>query len=58
MFNETYTEEQVERTLNGIGIDIVSQTESNFMIFCPFHNNSRTPAGTISKEKGLFFWET
>ena len=55
MFNETYTEEQVERTLNGIGIDIASQTESNFMIFCPFHNNSRTPAGTISKEKGLFF---
>jgi DNA primase len=25
------------------------------MIFCPFHNNNRTPAGTISKEKGLFF---
>ena len=55
MFNETYTEEQVERALNGVGIEIVSQTESNFMIFCPFHNNSRTPAGTISKEKGLFF---
>jgi len=55
MFNEIYTEEQVERALNGVGIEIVSQTESNFMIFCPFHNNSRTPAGTISKEKGLFF---
>jgi len=55
MFNEVYTEEQVERTLNGVGIEIASQTESNFMIFCPFHNNSRTPAGTVSKEKGLFF---
>lgn len=55
MFNEIYTEEQVERALNGVGIEIVSQTESNFMVFCPFHNNSRTPAGTISKEKGLFF---
>jgi len=55
MFDELYTEEQVERVINGVGIEIASQTESNFMIFCPFHNNSRTPAGTISKEKGLFF---
>ena len=55
MFDEIYTEDQVERVLNGIGIEVPSQTESNFMIFCPFHNNNRTPAGTISKEKGLFF---
>ena len=55
MFDEIYTEEQVERVLNGIGIEVPSQTESNFLIFCPFHNNNRTPAGTISKEKGLFF---
>ena len=55
MFDEIYTEEQVERVLNGIGIEVPSKTESNFMIFCPFHNNNRTPAGTISKEKGLFF---
>ena len=55
MFNETYTEDQVERVLNGVGVDPASETESNFMVFCPFHNNSRTPAGTVSKEKGLFF---
>jgi DNA primase len=55
MFDEIYTEEQVERVLTGVGIEPASETESNFMIFCPFHNNFRTPAGTISKEKGLFF---
>jgi DNA primase len=55
MYKEIYNQEQIERILTGVGIDIVSQTESNFMIFCPFHNNSRTPAGTISKEKGLFY---
>ena len=55
MFDEIYTEEQVERVLAGVGVDPASETESNFMVFCPFHNNSRTPAGTISKEKGLFF---
>jgi DNA primase len=55
MSNDTYTEDQVEKVLNGVGIDVISQTESNFMIFCPFHNNHKTPAGTMSKEKGLFF---
>ena len=55
MFKDIYTDDQVERVLNGLGIETASQTESNFMIFCPFHNNSRTPAGTVSKEKGLFF---
>jgi DNA primase len=24
-------------------------------LFCPFHNNSRTPAGEIQKESGVFF---
>ena len=55
MYSEVYTGDQVQRVLEGAGIEIPSQTESNFMIFCPFHNNNRTPAGTISKEKGLFF---
>jgi len=55
MFDELYAEEQVKRVLEGVGIEVVSETESNFMIFCPFHSNFRTPAGTISKEKGLFF---
>ena len=25
------------------------------MIFCPYHNNTRTPAGEVSKTKGTFF---
>lgn len=25
------------------------------MIFCPFHNNNRTPAGEVNKESGMFF---
>jgi len=25
------------------------------MIFCPFHNNSRSPAGEVSKETGIFW---
>jgi DNA primase len=28
---------------------------SEYIIFCPFHGNSRTPAGEINEESGLFF---
>jgi len=50
-----YTQEQVKRVLIGSGIDIQSDLENDFMIFCPYHNNNRTPAGEVSKNTGLFF---
>jgi DNA primase len=50
-----YTQEQVKRVLIGSGIDIQSDLENDFMIFCPYHNNNRTPAGEVSKSSGLFF---
>ena len=28
---------------------------SEYIVFCPFHGNSRTPAGEINEESGLFF---
>ena len=52
---ELYTEEQIRRVLNGAGIDIEAEFGSDFIIFCPYHNNNRTPAGEVSKESGLFF---
>lgn len=50
-----FTEEQIKRVLIGSGITIESEVGSDFIIFCPYHNNSRTPAGEVSKESGLFF---
>ena len=50
-----YTEDQIRRVLEGSGIDIQKELETDFIIFCPYHNNSRTPAGEVSKESGLFF---
>lgn len=29
--------------------------DSDYIIFCPFHNNNRTPAGEIDKNNGTFF---
>lgn len=50
-----YTTEQIRKVLHGSGISIESEVDSDFIIFCPFHNNHRTPAGEISKERGTFF---
>jgi DNA primase len=50
-----YSEDQVRRSLLAAGIDIVYEVESDFIIFCPYHNNYRSPAAEVSKESGLFY---
>lgn len=55
--NETniYTANQIKRVLAGSGITVEKETESEYIVFCPFHSNHRTPAGEINKFSGLFF---
>ena len=55
MAKELYTTQQIHRVLTGAGIDIEAEYGTDYIIFCPYHNNSRTPAGEVSKESGLFF---
>jgi DNA primase len=50
-----YTKEQIKRVLTGAGIDVESEIDSDYIIFCPYHNNTRTPAGEIDKYSGTFF---
>lgn len=50
-----YSEEQIRRVLESCGITIQYEIESDFIIYCIFHNNYRTPAAEISKETGLFY---
>ena len=52
---ELYTTQQIHRVLTGAGIDIEAEYGTDYIIFCPYHNNNRTPAGEVSKESGLFF---
>lgn len=52
---DIYTEEQVQRVLNGIGVDIENEVGSEYIVFCPFHNNSRTAAAEINKYNGMLF---
>jgi len=51
----TYSKEQIKRVLAGSGITIESEVDSDYIIFCPFHSNTRTPAGEVDKNSGVFF---
>jgi len=51
----TYTKEQIKRVITGSGITIESEVDSDYILFCPFHNNNRTPAGEVDKNNGTFF---
>ena len=53
--SNTYTAEQVKSVLLGSGISIESEVDSDYIIFCPFHGNHRTPAGEVDKKTGIFF---
>ena len=53
--NSSYSKEQIKRVITGSGITIESEVDSDYIIFCPFHNNYRSPAGEVDKSSGLFF---
>ena len=53
--NSIYSKEQIQRILNGAGIDIEAEFGNDFIIYCPYHNNTRTPAAEVAKDSGLFF---
>ncbi len=50
-----YTEEQVESVLSAIGLDIEVEVGDDWLVFCPYHDNHRTPAGEVNKERGTFY---
>lgn len=49
-----YTEQQVANVLSQIGVDVVSETVTNYLALCPIHGNTDTPALSISKTEGVF----
>lgn len=52
---DIYTDDQVKRVVTGCGLDIQSEMDGDFMVFCPYHNNYRTPSAEINKTSGIFF---
>ena len=54
-YTSSYSQEQIKRSIVGAGINVESEVDSDYIIFCPFHNNSRSPAGEVDKRSGFFF---
>lgn len=52
--SEVYTPAQVEAVANHCDIEVVSETNTHFLAYCPFHNNTDSPAFALDKEKGLW----
>lgn len=52
---EHYSAEQVKRVLQSCGINVELELDSDYIVFCPFHSNFRTPAAEISKSTGYLF---
>lgn len=51
---EAYSPNQVEGVLEHCDIEVVSDTNTHFLAYCPFHGNTDSPAFAVDKYKGLF----
>jgi DNA primase len=49
-----YTKSDLRSILQSCGIEIVSQTGTDFLCLCPFHHNTDSPAFAVSYSKGLY----
>lgn len=52
--DSSYDEHQIKAIVQGSGVEIVGETSSNFLCFCPFHTNTASPAFSVDKESGLW----
>ncbi len=52
--NVSYTALQVEGVIRDIGIDIDQETNNDFLCYCPFHGNKRSPSFSVSKTSGKY----
>jgi DNA primase len=50
-----YGPEQIKRVITGSGLTIENEIDTDYILFCPFHANNRTPAGEVDKFKGTFY---
>lgn len=51
---DTYTKADLRSILMSAGVEINSQTGTDFLCLCPFHRNLDTPSFAVSYSKGLY----
>lgn len=51
---EAFSESQTESILDKCRLDVVGETATHFLMYCPFHGNTDSPALALSKTKGVY----
>ena len=51
---DAYTKADLRSILRSCGVEIVSETGTDFLCLCPFHRNLDSPAFAVSYSKGLY----
>lgn len=46
---------QIRKIAEDCGIQVEYETDTRFMVYCPFHINHKDPAATIDKNNGYFY---
>lgn len=49
-----YAPAHIRSIIKSIGLDIVGETNNDFLCYCPFHSNRHTSSFSVSREKGAF----
>ena len=49
-----YTQNHIRAVIKALGLNIIGESNNNFYLYCPFHNNTNTPSFYISYEKGAW----
>jgi len=49
-----YAPAHIKSIVKSIGIEIVGETNNDFLCYCPFHSNRHTSSFSVSREKGAF----
>jgi len=49
-----YTPAHVKAVVKSLGIEIVGETNNDFLCYCPFHSNRHTSSFSVSREKGAY----
>jgi DNA primase len=49
-----YAPAHIKSIVKSIGLEIVGETNNDFLCYCPFHSNKHTSSFSVSREKGAF----
>lgn len=52
--NSTYTPSHIKSVIKGLGLNVISDSNDNLSLYCPFHNNTNTYSFSISSISGAW----